>query len=464
VPRLVAVLVVSAILLGACSQTGSESGSEPAPTPVVVDTDMGQDDMMALLYLLQRPDVRVEAITVSGTGLAHCRPGVEIALSLLDIAGAPEDVPVSCGPERPLPGDYPYPGAFPTSWRIASDDAYGLDLSASAREASETPAPELLRWAIRHASAPVHLLTLGPLTNVALALHDDPELVEDVAGITIMGGALDVPGNVIRNDVAEFNVWVDPVAAREVIAADVPVTLVALDATNDAPVTAFFADALAAHHVTPEARTVHELFEVQPFLLSGQYFFWDPLSAAIMVEPDLATFEVRTVAVLEGEKETQGQIVDDPRGARVRLATASDALAFERDFLNTLNGDHRIESMRPEPVARIVVGAQGCAYDGASDLPTELVAVALDNPTGERWVAVLASIAPEHTYEDFRALVSAFRPTAEPPTWIDIASVTEAPPGSSTLSAWQLDPGRYGLICRGTSDRTLQAVAEILAG
>lgn len=453
-------IVASTIVLGGCS----DAGSDVSPTPVVVDTDMGQDDMMALLYLLQRPDVSVEAITVSGTGLAHCGPGVEIALSLLDVAGAPEDVPVSCGPEDPLPGDYPYPGAFPTSWRIATDDAYGLDLPASAREPSRTPAPELLRATIRDAGAPVQLLTLGPLTNVAIALRDDPDLVEDLAGVTVMGGAIDVPGNVIRNAVAEFNVWVDPVAAREVLGAEAPVTLVPLDATNDAPVTLFFAEALADHHVTPEAATVHDLFEAQPFLLSGQYFFWDPLSAAIVVEPDLATYEERAVTVLEGEKETQGQIVADPDGPTVRVAVAPDALAFEREFLNTLNGDRVVQSTRPDPISRILVGVSGCAYDGPTDLPSELVAVAVDNPTSEAWSVLLASIAEGHTYEDLTAFVSTFGGQREPPSWLALASGTEATPGSSTLAAWRLDPGTYGLVCVRTRDRMLRSVAEILAG
>jgi len=244
----------------------------------------------------------------------------------------------------------------------------------------------------------------------------------------------------------------------------VPVTLVALDATNDAPVTAFFADALAGHHVTPEAATVHKLFEVQPFLLSGQYFFWDPLSAAVVVEPGLATYEERTVTVLEGEKETQGQIVDDPAGAPVRVAIAPDALAFEREFLNTLNGDRHVVATRPEPIARIVVREDGCTYEGPTDLPTELVAVSVENPTSGAWSTLLASVAEGHTYEDLTALIAGFGPADQPPAWVGLAVGTEAAPDSSTLAAWRLDPGTYGLVCVRAQDQMLQAVTEILAG
>jgi pyrimidine-specific ribonucleoside hydrolase len=459
--RAAVALAVSALLLGGCTGEGPDDGR----TPVVIDTDMGQDDMMALLYLLQRPDVRVEAITVSGTGLAHCDPGVEIALSLLDVAGARQDLPVSCGPEEPLPGDYPFPGAFPTSWRVATDDAYGIDLPDTDREPSPTPAPGLLRTAIRDAHAPVELLALGPLTNVALALRDDPGLVEELAGITIMGGALDVPGNVIRNEVAEFNVWVDPVAAREVIASGASVTLVPLDATNRAPVTPFFADALAGHHTTPEAEIVQSLFEAQPFLLSGVYYFWDPLSAAILVEPDLATFEHRTVAVLEGEKETQGQVVEDPGGGAIRIATDPDAAAFEREFLNTLNADEHISDTRPDPVARIEIADAGCTYEGPTELPADLVAVELENTTSETWTVVLASIAEGHTYEEFIAWLGTYEPTGQPPPWVGATAFSEGAPGPSQLVPWELEPGTYGLVCvRRGAERDLRAITEIVAG
>ncbi|MGZ8603249.1 MAG: nucleoside hydrolase [Actinomycetota bacterium] len=458
--RTVAVLGALVLVLGACSG----SGDEDARTPVVVDTDMGQDDMMALLYLLQRPDVRVEAITVSGTGLAHCGPGVDIALSLLDVAGAPAGVPVACGPEDPLPSAYPYPGAFPSSWRLATDDAYGISLPESNRTPSGSSAPELLASAIREAGTPVELLTLGPLTNVALALRADPGLAEDLAGITIMGGALDVSGNVIRNAVAEFNVWVDPVALREVLDAGAPVTLVPLDATNDAPVTPFFADALAGHHVSPEAAAVQELFEAQPFLLSGQYFFWDPLSAAILVEPELGAFEERTVAVLDGEKETQGQLVDDPEGAVTRVAVSPDALAFEREFLNTLNGDEAVATTRPEPIATIGIDDGGCTYRGPTTLPTELVAVEVDSTASGPWGAMVLSIAEGHSFADVEEVVATFRPTDEPPTWVSFAAQTYGIPGETALLPLRLEAGSYGLVCQRDDPWTLQPVTEILAG
>src|SRR5678815_3660267 len=76
--------------------------------PFVIDTDMAADDWMAIMYLLSRTDVEVKAITVTGTGEAHCNPGVQNAMNLVALAGSPE-VPVACGRETPLQGDHTFP-------------------------------------------------------------------------------------------------------------------------------------------------------------------------------------------------------------------------------------------------------------------------------------------------------------------------------------------------------------------
>ena len=127
-------LILTCLLLAAC---GPASGASPLATPtpftgeprrVIVDADMAHEDMHAILYLLKRPDVRVVAITVSGTGEAHCGPGVRHALGLIELHGG-DDIPVACGRETPLTGNH----AFPAEWRTQVDELYGLALPAGAR-------------------------------------------------------------------------------------------------------------------------------------------------------------------------------------------------------------------------------------------------------------------------------------------------------------------------------------------
>lgn len=88
----------------------SAAAQEAVRTPILVDTDMSQDDWMAILYLVQHPAFEVRAITVTGNGIAHCDPGVQNAMNLLALAGNP-DIPVVCGRETPLQGDHAFPDA-----------------------------------------------------------------------------------------------------------------------------------------------------------------------------------------------------------------------------------------------------------------------------------------------------------------------------------------------------------------
>src|SRR4030095_6725613 len=107
------------------------------PRPIVIDTDMGNDDRMAILYLLNRPDVKIRAITVTGTGLAHAERGATSALGLAALAGQAE-IPVAAGRQTPLAGDH----AFPPDWRTDADTLSGLSLPSNPHPISSQTAVE----------------------------------------------------------------------------------------------------------------------------------------------------------------------------------------------------------------------------------------------------------------------------------------------------------------------------------
>jgi len=313
---------------------------------VVVDTDMGLDDALALLYLGSRDDVVIRAVTVVGDGLVHCEAGVRNARELLTLTGHP-DVPVACGGERPLQGA----NAFPDGWRATADDLYGLELPAPAGPSTDRAVTALLSASL---DGRTDLLTLGPYTNIAAALREDPSIAARARVVVSMAGAVDVPGNA-PGGVAEYNVWVDPLAAKEVMAA-LPVTLVPLDATNGVPVTPFFVDALGRHLGTPAANAAHDLIADDPFLVGGQYFFWDPLAAGLLTEPRLGTYVDRRLLVTASLDAGAGWIDDYDEGTPVRVTTRADGLAFERVFLSALAGAP-VTDVRPDP--DVVVGFDG---------------------------------------------------------------------------------------------------------
>jgi pyrimidine-specific ribonucleoside hydrolase len=333
--------------LSACAGA-TTAGPRPTATPftgtarpVIIDTDMAADDWLAILFVLQRQDLAVQAITVTGAGEAHCEAGVRNALGLAALAGQPE-IPVACGRETPLRGDH----TFPDAWRENVDALLGLNLPANPNSPAEVSAPELIKELAMDASEPLTLLTLGPLTNVAEALEADPALSERLAMIYVMGGAVDAPGNVAgsgagleANTTAEWNVYVDPYAANVVLQSGAPVTLVPLDATSHAPVTLDFVRRLRARQYTPEAEFVHDVLEAQRgFISGGGYYFWDPLAAAILAQGEgLATFETRALAVVEAEGAESGRVIAAEAGQPVRFATSADGERFEALFVETLH-------------------------------------------------------------------------------------------------------------------------------
>jgi inosine-uridine nucleoside N-ribohydrolase len=311
----------------------------PDAQPFIVDTDMAPDDWLAILCLLGRPEVEVKAITVTGAGEAHCAPGVRHALGLVALAGRP-DIPVTCGRETPLQGDH----VFPTSWRERVDNLLDLSLPENPNAPANESAVELLMRTVQESSRPVHILALGPLTNVAEVLKAEPSLIENVQRITIMGGAVHVPGNVgpssdIDNSVAEWNIYVDPHAAAVVFHSGAPVTLVPLDATNHAPLTMNFYRRLERDRETPVAQFAYlVLSSLMDFIRGGAYYFWDPLAAAIATDGSLAAYEEQPLLVIEEEGPQSGRTMVHEDGHLIRVAVSADRDRFERLFLDALNG------------------------------------------------------------------------------------------------------------------------------
>lgn len=319
--------------------TQSAVFAQPETTSVIIDTDMAVDDWMAILYLVQRTDVDVLAVTVAGTGEAHCDPGVRNALNLLMLAGNP-DIPVACGRETPLQGE----NTFPLEWREMVDSMNGLRLPENPNTADIGNAADLLRQTLQAAARPVRLIALGPLTNIAELLDAEPDLVGHIEMLVVMGGAVDVPGNLqggmsTDNAAAEWNIYVDPQAAAQVIASGVPLTLIPLDATNHAPLTLDFFTAVSGDRTTPEAEFLYQILYKQiGFVGSGYWFFWDPLAAVAATDERVVTIEDRTLSVITADGDELGRTLSDENGYPVRVAVDADVSLLEQLLLDVLNG------------------------------------------------------------------------------------------------------------------------------
>jgi len=306
--------------------------------PILVDTDVAADDLVALAFLLSSPRVDVIGITVSGTGEAHCLGGVKVVLALLDVVGAAH-VPVACGRETPLAGTH----AFPDPWRERVDDGSGLALPPSERAASDATAVALIGEVVGE-NPGLDVLTLGPVTNLADALLADPTLAGRLGSVHIMGGALHVPGNLVccgapeGNAVAEWNIYVDPYAAQVVVDSGVIPRFVSLDGTNQVPLTPAFAARAMQSAATPAARILSDLLAANDFMRDGSYFLWDPLAAQLAAGYPIGTFDQAAIVVEEAEGPESGFTRPTSGASNIEYLTTVDPAAAEDTLLDVLNG------------------------------------------------------------------------------------------------------------------------------
>ncbi|MCW5710668.1 nucleoside hydrolase [Shinella sp.] len=194
--------------------------------PIIIDTDPGIDDVLAITLACASPEVDVIGITTVGgnTGIANT---TENALRWLNLVGR-NDIPVAAGAHVPLVRWDTRPDAT----THGTDGLGGLHLAEAPRSADTRNANELLIDLIEGSAEPVTLVAIGPLTNVATLHASAPKTFAKLERIVIMGGGARVLGNI--TPAAEFNIWYDPEAAARVFAAAVPITMVGLDVTHKA--------------------------------------------------------------------------------------------------------------------------------------------------------------------------------------------------------------------------------------
>jgi inosine-uridine nucleoside N-ribohydrolase len=440
---LVGLLVV--LLAGSCSG-GEDPGS--GKTPVIIDSDGAFDDIKAILYLLEQPDLEIIALTMSGTGIAHCPAAAENTAALLERIDAPE-IPVACGRTTPLEGN----NQAPQMWRDSADTLGDVDLPEPRPLAGE--AGELLVDTISAAEQPVMLVALGPLTNIAEAIKEDADLLDRVEMMFLMGGAVDVGGNVFYDSPgAEFNIWADPTAAAQVFATDVPITLIPLDATNDVPVTPYLYDAVAAHR---EASLVSEFvadyLDVTP--LVGGLYHWDELAAVAATDESVVTIEERFLTITTGSGEGSGLTIEDPQGRAVRVAVAADTAIFEDHFYGAIIGtsDPGIPDWHPDAV--LSWDGTTCTYEGPDPMPDELV-MRFDNESDE-FIAMATGIYDAGTTIDDLDAYLESGADGTPPWWKE-RGVVSVPPGAHDV--WIVRAGRQiTAICFAGSGTQLWEVA-----
>ncbi|MFQ5828856.1 MAG: nucleoside hydrolase [Candidatus Methylomirabilia bacterium] len=314
--------------------------------PVLIDTDPGIDDALALLLAFASRELSVEAITtVAGNvPVERCSANVLRILEMVKPSRLPM---VAQGSQSPLVRPLVSAGY------VHGDDGLGnleqfINQDRSPRYPPVQGRPGgaggvdlMLEMAQRFAGELV-LVALGPLTNLALALERDPKRMAGIRRLVVMGGAVACPGNV--TPVAEFNFYVDPEAAQRVLVAGLPVELIPLDVTRQVVLSRSALDARLARQRGPIAQFISDFtqaaFEFGERVGEGGLTLHDPLAVAVALDPTLVTFTALHVQVECGGTLTRGMAVADRRSRprqtppNCRVATGVAAPRFLSVFLD----------------------------------------------------------------------------------------------------------------------------------
>ena len=196
---------------------------------------------------------------------------------------------------------------------------------------------------LRDQTHPLRILALGPLTNLAEALKRDPSAVGAIEELVIMGGALRVPGNLgdgglfkTDNTTAEWNIFIDPLAARIVFRSGIPIRLIPLDATNKVPVDLDFLAKFQSGAHSPLARIVAQVLETdRAFIQAGFFYAWDPLAALALLHPAVVKTTNLHIDIQQDPPE-EGRTVQTPGRPNARVAVDADGAAWRKLFLEAL--------------------------------------------------------------------------------------------------------------------------------
>lgn len=279
-----AILVIALLLCSATSNSAEK---------VLIDTDPGVDDALAVLYAFKSPQFDVVGLTTI-FGNVETPLATLNALRLLDIVGA--DVPVAEGAIKPL-----YSKKLPTPDFVHGKDGFGeIYLPPSDRKPLDETAAEFIVRTVMASPGEITLVVLGPMTNIALALALEPELPKNVKKVVAMGGVLQVMGNV--SPVASANILGDAHAADIVLGTDWDVVLVPGDTTRQVRVTDAWLERLR-DNAGEIGAFIHDISRFyRDFYRSGGvvdgFYNHDPTAMAYVVAPNLFQTEDRAIRVV----------------------------------------------------------------------------------------------------------------------------------------------------------------------
>lgn len=299
---------------------------------VLHDHDGHVDDLLSAMLLWLSPDVDLQAVGVTN-GDCYADLAFEAMVKIatfLELEGAE----ISLCPEE-------MPNPFPDNWRRESHiinelPIFGENYLKKRYQVGRPRRTEVVFGdCLANSKLPLTLVTTGPLTNVAKIFQEKPELVSSVEEMIIMGGAMNVEGNVEEeghDGSAEWNIYADPDSFKQILSTKIPLKLITLDLTNRLPVTKEFLDKLESQ--TSKSKASELASRLWSLVKGFEYFFWDTITAAAAIAPDIFEFKEVKLDVTTSGKSKGNTHTTLFGGRKVKIAQDLEQDKFEELLLS----------------------------------------------------------------------------------------------------------------------------------
>ncbi|PID29100.1 hypothetical protein CR983_04350 [Candidatus Saccharibacteria bacterium] len=287
---------------------------------VIIDTDPGVDDVLAILMLMSSPDISIEAITTVA-GNVTVEAATRNAVAVTDWADYQTEV--VAGSPKPLSR------LLELATIHGEDGLSGLSSSLQSVDYSDLAVKKLLELVNKYPHE-IELLAIGPLTNVARAIQVDSETMSTLKSLVVLGGALEVGGN--TNQVAEFNFYTDPEAAKIVLSSKLPITMVPLDRCYEAVVPMDIFEKLPS-----QLKNFCQSL-LRPYMLRQQkeegvsgLVIYDALAAGVLSCPEMGCYQSLSLSVNTTDDDQRGALIFDNSGrSKIRVMKTVDVTWFTK--------------------------------------------------------------------------------------------------------------------------------------
>jgi pyrimidine-specific ribonucleoside hydrolase len=295
--------------------------------PLIFSHDGAPDDIAAMVYIAKHPDINLLGV-VNSYGEQHPSQSQDEWQRFLYEVIDNDDAAFGLGSEKSVD---PEQNHFPNDWRTGADNFWNVDLPAASNKYETTAGADLIIELVKNSSEKVTVLLLGGHTDMALALQKDASIKDNIKEVFVMGGAFNQEGNLYEapgyehNRVAEWNIYVDPLAAKQVFTSGMAVTVVPLDGSDN-----FFIREADLDRISgikdPVLEVLSDLWYKQLNLWGGNEFkIWDIVTTVALTNPDHFKWTIDGIDVIAEPGDTHGQTIALENGSTTtRFASQAD--------------------------------------------------------------------------------------------------------------------------------------------